>query len=81
MTEARLGQIPTTPVRRFRDMLSSAIVVFSVSSVSHFQRREDAAVAALIHGSAATPVSGHDRSSNDNAQRRLHPPDARPTEL
>jgi hypothetical protein len=42
-------------------MLSSAIVVFSVSSVSEFQRREDDAVAALVHGpGAVTPLWGHD---------------------
>jgi hypothetical protein len=39
-------------------MLSSAIVVFSVSSVSQFQRREDDAVAAVVHGPAVTPLSG-----------------------
>ena len=41
-----------------RDMLSSAIVVFSVSSVSDFQRREDDAVAVLVHGPRCYTKSG-----------------------
>jgi hypothetical protein len=42
-------------------MLSSAIVVFSVSSVSDFQRREDDAVAVFVHSpGAVTPLWGHD---------------------
>ena len=42
-----------------RVMLSSAIVVFLLSSVSDFQRREDDAVAVLVHGlPAVTPSVG-----------------------
>jgi hypothetical protein len=40
-------------------MLSSATVVFLLSSVSHFQRREDDAVAGFLHGlPAVTPSVG-----------------------
>jgi hypothetical protein len=63
-------------------MLFSAIVVFSVSSVSDFQRREDDAVAALVHGRPLLhQVWGHDpataelkqQAERENAAGNKHP--------
>jgi hypothetical protein len=42
-------------------MLSSAIVVFLRVVGLLLQRREDDAVAVLVHGPTVTPVWGHDR--------------------